>query len=543
MNAPLPLLGEQLLRRQLISQDQLRIALLEQQKKRRPLGWVLAELGFADEASVQDVVAEQLACQRFDPVQHRPSPQALALLAEEDARRQYLLPLAVDAATQTFLLAMAQPFDSHARALCDSICPGGMRSEVLLAGVGEIEQAISLHYPPRLDIDTLLDECGSKPMEQAHGEAPAVRLVAALLADAVRQGASDLHFSPERACLRIRYRIDGMLLTIRLLHLALWPMLAGRLKILAGMNIAENRLAQDGHFSQSLLGRVVDFRVSCQPTLHGENFVLRILDRQRGILPLAALQLPARQLTQLQQMLRRPSGLLLVTGPTGSGKTSTLYALLKELNHDGIHIMTLEDPVEYQLPLLRQVSLTDNTKASFADGVRALLRQDPDVILIGEIRDAETARMALRAALTGHLVFATLHAGSALSAFSRLHELGVERQQLQGNLIGIVAQRLFRTPCVCQCEHAVADGCALCHHSGYRGRRALLEILHITPALDLLLATAGLSELLTAARAHGFIPLAEEARAEVARGGTTPSEMARIVDLTDVIAGAHSHAP
>ena len=545
MNAPLPLLGEQLLRRRLISPDQLRIALLEQQQKQRPLGWLLAELGFADEAGVQDVVAEQLACQRFDPVQHRPSPQALALLAEEEARRQYLLPLAVDAATQTFLLAMAQPFDPHARALCDSICPGGMRCEVLLAGAGEIEQAISQHYPSRLDIDTLLDECGSKPtgMAQAHGEPPAVRLVAALLADAVRQGASDLHFSPERACLRIRYRIDGMLLTIRLLHLALWPMLAGRLKILAGMNIAENRLAQDGHFSQSLLGRVVDFRVSCQPTLHGENFVLRILDRQRGILPLTALQLPARQLTQLRQMLRRPSGLLLVTGPTGSGKTSTLYALLKELNHDGIHIMTLEDPVEYQLPLLRQVSLTDNAKASFADGVRALLRQDPDVILIGEIRDAETARMALRAALTGHLVFATLHAGSALSAFSRLHELGVERQQLQGNLIGIVAQRLFRTPCACQLEHA-ADGCALCHHSGYRGRRALLEILHVTPALDLLLtAAAGLPELLTAAREHGFVPLAEAARAEVARGGTTPSEMARIVDLTDVIAEAHSHAP
>ena len=244
----------------MISPDQLRIALLEQQQKRRPLGWLLAELGFADEAGVQDVVAEQLACQRFDPVQHRPSPQALALLAEEEARRQYLLPLAVDAATQTFLLAMAQPFDPHARALCDSICPGGMRCEVLLAGAGEIEQAISQHYPSRLDIDTLLDECGSKPTGRRRRTAnlPPCAWWRRCLQMPCARGL-DLHFSPELTCSRIRYRIDGML-TIRLLHLALWPMLAGRLKILAGMN-AENRLARRS-FQPESARPVVDFRVS-----------------------------------------------------------------------------------------------------------------------------------------------------------------------------------------------------------------------------------------------------------------------------------------
>lgn len=532
MNAPQLLLGEWLLQRQLISADQLRIALLEQQKKRQPLARLLADLGFADEALLQGALAEHLACARFSPVQHVPSQEALARVNEAVARRHHLLPLAVDEAAQHFLLAMAFPHDPHARAVGEAACPEGMRCVALLAGAGEIAEAIGRYYPAPLDIDALLDRCGSA-VHPGHppGEAPAVRLVAALLADAVRQGASDLHFAPERACLRIRYRIDGLLTTVRLLHLTLWPALAGRLKILAGMNIAENRLAQDGHFSQEIQGRQVDFRVACQPTLHGENFVLRILDRQRGILPLAALQLPPQQLAQLRQMLARPSGLILVTGPTGSGKTSTLYALIKEINHEGIHVMTLEDPVEYQLPLLRQVSLTDNAKASFSDGVRALLRQDPDVILVGEIRDGETARMALRAALTGHLVFATLHAGSAFSAFSRLHELGVDLRQLHGNLVGIIAQRLFRTPCACQAEKGLA-GCAVCRHTGYRGRRALLEILRITPALDQLLAgAAGFSELLAVARTQGFVPLAEAARAEIERGSTTYGEMARVVDL------------
>jgi general secretion pathway protein E/type IV pilus assembly protein PilB len=527
------LLGERLLQRQLISADQLRIALLEQQKKRQPLARLLADLGFADEVLLQDVLAEHLACARFKPAQHRPSQEALARVNETVARRHHLLPLAVDEAAQYFLLAMAFPHDPHARAASEAACPEGMRCVALLAGAGEIAEAIGRYYPASLDIDALLDHCGSAVAHSGHPpeEAPAVRLVAALLADAVRQGASDLHFAPERACLRIRYRIDGLLTTVRLLHLTLWPALAGRLKILAGMNIAENRLAQDGHFSQEIQGRQVDFRVACQPTLHGENFVLRILDRQRGILPLDALQLPPQQLAQLRQMLARPSGLILVSGPTGSGKTSTLYALIKEISHEGIHVMTLEDPVEYQLPLLRQVSLTDNAKASFADGVRALLRQDPDVILIGEIRDGETARMALRAALTGHLVFATLHAGSAFSAFSRLHELGVDLRQLHGNLVGIIAQRLFRTPCACQAEKGLA-GCALCRHTGYRGRRALLEILRITPALDQLLAgAAGFSELLAVARTQGFVPLAEAARAEIEQGGTTYGEMARVVDL------------
>ncbi|WP_415033247.1 GspE/PulE family protein [Azonexus sp.] len=530
------LLGERLLHQGMISSDQLRIALQEQQAETRPLGCLLAELGFADESCVQDVLAEQLAYARFAAATQIPSAQAMALIAEPLARRHHLLPLAVDPVTQTFSLAMAFPEDPQARSAGEAACPPGMRCTVFLAGTDEIAQAISRHYPPPGEIDALLDDCANPAAQAAYppAEAAPVRLVAAFLQDAVRQGASDVHFAPERACVRIRYRIDGILHTVRLVHLSLWPALAGRLKILAGMNIAENRLAQDGHFSQNILGRQIDFRAACQPTLHGENIVLRILERQRGVLSLEAMQLPAEQLAMLRQMLARPSGLLLVSGPTGSGKTSTLYAMIQAINHEGIHVMTLEDPVEYQLPLLRQVSLTDNAKANFADGVRAVLRQDPDVILIGEIRDAETARMALRAALTGHLVCATLHAGSAFSVFSRLHELGVDLRQLHGNLVGIIAQRLFRTHCACQTQpNATPKACSLCRHSGYRGRRALLEILPVTPALDALLAAdASPAQIFSAARAQGFVSLAEAAQAEIARGSTSLEEMARMLDLT-----------
>jgi type II secretory ATPase GspE/PulE/Tfp pilus assembly ATPase PilB-like protein len=327
-----------------------------------------------------------------------------------------------------------------------------------------------------------------------------------------------------------------------------------RLKVVSGMNLAESRAPQDGRITLTISGREIDFRASTQPVTHGENFVTRILDRQRGIFPLDGLGLQDHILTELKLMLARPEGLILVTGPTGSGKTTTLYSVLNHLNSEHINIMTLEDPVEYPLSMVRQTAVSDAAKITFASGVRAILRQDPDVILIGEIRDQETAEMAFRAAMTGHQVFSTLHTNSAVGVLARLLDLGVLRDIMAGNLIGIVAQRLVRVLCphcktaraaepleckLLGCEGAEipqiyhADGCAQCNHQGYKGRIALMEVLRITPELEQLIAQQGTAQdLLRAALAQNFRPLAEEAARRVLDGTTALAEVSRTVDLT-----------
>jgi type II secretory ATPase GspE/PulE/Tfp pilus assembly ATPase PilB-like protein len=380
-----------------------------------------------------------------------------------------------------------------------------------------------------------------------------VRLIDALLADAVHRGASDMHFEPEAHFVRIRYRIDGVLRQIRSLHKTYWPAMVVRLKVISGMNIAETRAPQDGRISLSIAGRPLDFRVATQPTLHGENLVLRVLDKQKGLLKLEELGLPDDSLGVLKRMMARPEGIILVTGPTGSGKTTTLYSLLSHLNHETVNIMTLEDPVEYPLPLLRQTSVSE--KIDFAGGIRAMLRQDPDLILIGEIRDRDTAEMALRAAMTGHQVYSTLHTHSAIGAIPRLLDMGILPDILAGNIIDIVAQRLLRRLCphckqpdtASAAERALlgrndaaalpiwrARGCARCDEHGYRGRLAVLEILKPDEALDELIARrATPRELRLQAESSGFRPLAGDAIRRVLEGATSLEEAQRVVDLTE----------
>ena len=545
------LLGQHLLEAGLIDEDQLRIALVEQQKNRQPLGILVHALGFADEPEVSDVLSRQLGLERFDPSRHDIAPEAIRLLPAETARRHRILPITINPGRRRWRLAMSSPRDHQALASLHAHTPAGMDTEILLAAPGEIEQAIDLHYGCALAIDGILDEFeGKGPLNSLSGDSPAVRLVDALLADAVRRQASDLHFEPEAASLRIRYRIDGLLETIRILHRSTWAPLASRIKVISGMNIAENRLPQDGHLGRRIGGRDIDFRVASQPGIHGESIVLRVLDRQKGIVPLESLGIGDAHQALLDRMLSRPEGLFLVTGPTGSGKTTTLYSLLNRLRNDSVNIMTLEDPVEYPLPLLRQTSLSDKVKMDFADGVRSMLRQDPDTMLIGEIRDGETATMTLRAALTGHQVFATLHAGSTIAALSRLAELGISPRMLHGNLTGIVAQRLVRRLCPnCRGERPAtpaesallgtttlpsAGACPACRQRGYRGRLVLMEILRIDKALDLLLADAASPpELFAQARKRGFTTLADNALEAVRRGDTTLEEVSRAVDLSD----------
>jgi general secretion pathway protein E/type IV pilus assembly protein PilB len=555
-------IGQTLLEEGAISADQLRIAIQEQEKSWLPLGKLLVSLGFISEVTLRETLSESFGTQSIDLTHCTIDPSCLQYVPDSFARRHHLLPIAFDEQKRRLILAMADssnlPLVDRVRALFDQ----PIELDIRIAGESDLERAIDRYYGHTLSIDGILEEIETGKTEAISSNLrhddyrqPVVRLIDALLTDAVKRGASDIHFEPEPRFLRIRYRIDGQLRQIRALHKTYWPAMTVRLKVLSGMNIAETRTPQDGRISLNVSGHAIDFRAASQPTLHGENFVLRILDRQKGIVPLDALGLSAKHLQQLHKMIARPEGILLVTGPTGSGKTTTLYSILNHLNDERIHIMTLEDPVEYPLPMARQTSIAESAKLDFANGIRSMMRQDPDIILVGEIRDTETADMAFRAALTGHQVFSTLHSNSALGAIPRLLDIGIQPDIMAGNIIGIIAQRLVRELCAyCKLPYLAspeekhllglqadaspteiyrASGCPECAYQGYRGRLALMEVLRLTTGLDeLIAARAPLHEIKKLAVQQGLITLAEDGFRQVLEGRTSIEELGRVIDLS-----------
>ena len=376
---------------------------------------------------------------------------ARQVIPQEFARRHRVLPIAFDLQEQILTVAITEVFNVVALDQLRATLGQQIKIKTVLAGEAQLEDHIDQFYGHELSVDGILREIETGEIDyqslQAGGDEyqqPIVRLVGALLVDAVSARASDIHFEPEFAFLRIRYRIDGVLEQVRSLHKNYWPGIAVRVKVISGMNIAETRAPQDGRISLNLNGRPVDFRVATQPTIHGENIVLRILDREKSIISLDQMGLPKHIMSTLSLMLARPEGILVITGPTGSGKTTTLYSLLSQLNVESVNIMTLEDPVEYPVAMMRQTSVNEAAKMDFVNGIRSMMRQDPDIILVGEVRDQETAEMAFRAAMTGHQVFTTLHTNSALGAFPRLLDIGILPDIIAGNVIGVIAQRLVR---------------------------------------------------------------------------------------------------
>ena len=555
-------IGQILISQGILTEDQLRIALLEQMKSKLPVGKLLVNLGFVSEATLRDALSEKLGLQSVDLSQIIIDSQAMKLVPRDFALRHHIFPIALDREHGMLIVALSDTNNIVALDQLRARLRGELELEPRLAGDTEISRAIEQYYGHELSIDGILHEIETGEIDYQSlagaGEQysqPVVRLIAALLADAVEKNASDIHFEPEQNFLRIRYRIDGVLRQIRSLHKTYWPAMAVRIKVLAKMNIAETRAPQDGRISLSLTGRQVDFRVAAQATSHGENVVLRILDRQKGIVPLDGLGLESSQLDLLKRMISRPEGIILVTGPTGSGKTTTLYSILNHINSDTVNIMTMEDPVEYPMTLIRQTSVNEAAKMDFANGIRSLMRQDPDVILVGEIRDEETAEMAFRAAMTGHQVYSTLHTNSAVGAFPRLLDTGVTPEVMAGNMIGIIAQRLIRRLCKhcrqpytatsaeCRLLGVKADrpptvyravGCDHCDYQGYRGRLAIMEILKLDVDMDELIARrATARELQLAAIAKGFRTLADDGSRRVLEGTTTLDELMRVVDLTD----------
>ncbi len=556
-----PRLGELMVQQGLISQDQLRIALTEQEHSELPLGRQLVLLGFVTETMVRDVVADTIGYESVDLSNIVADEEALQLVPEDFSRRYQLLPIAYEEAAKILVVAMADMFNVVVLDQLRAMLGGRIQIKPLLATEAQLEEYIDHFYGYELSVDGILREIETGEIDYGSLSAgrdeythPVVRLVGALLMDAVKRGASDIHFEPEYAFLRIRYRIDGVLQQVRSLHKSYWGGVAVRLKVLSGLDIAETRSPQDGRLGMHLCGRPIDFRVSSHPTINGENIVLRVLDREKSIIPMERMGLRTETLDELKLMMTRPEGIVIVTGPTGSGKTTTLYSLLSFRNTEAVNIMTLEDPVEYPVSLMRQTSVAEVNKVDFANGIRSIMRQDPDIILVGEVRDEDTATMAFRAAMTGHQVFTTLHTNSALGVFPRLSDIGVLPDIMAGNIIGVVAQRLVRVLCPhCKEPHVLDElerkmlrlkptdepkifkpqGCKRCNQNGYRGRMAIIELLRIDSDMDSLISRrAHLDELQRMAIDKGFVTLAEDGVRRVLEGHTSLAEVMRVIDLT-----------
>lgn len=567
-------LGERLLHHKKISRDQIKIALHEQRRSKERLGEILVKLGFLTDETLATALAEHTGHEWIDLKTCAVDPRTISRVPRAVIGRCRVIPLSFDG--NILRLAVADPLDISSMDEVRRYFPRPTEIVQLIASETDITETIDRYARAPADFDALLQELegiGTQQQKPSDGwEHPIVRLVNTILTEAVREGASDVHLEPESSFVRLRVRIDGVLKQKHALHTAHWPQLSHRLKIMAGMNIADTRSMQDGRFHMQIGGAEIDFRMAIMPTVQGENIVIRILDHRRALLPLERLGYEDAALKEIQKILERPEGIVLVTGPTGSGKTTTLYAMLKRLSKIDVNIMTLEEPVEYQFEMIRQTSIQENQGLGFAEGVRGILRQAPDIIFIGEIRDDDTARMALRASMTGHQVFSTLHCNDCFGALPRLNDLGLTSRMMSENIVGIVAQRLVRKLCPhCRCLRpadeaertlldpfrcvsvekivpgfaeaqtgfdapvtvAEAKGCVLCDHAGYKGRSAVVEVLRISSEMDdLIAADAPRAVLRKQAAKEGFRSMAADGVAKVLRHETSLDELRRNVDLT-----------
>jgi type II secretory ATPase GspE/PulE/Tfp pilus assembly ATPase PilB-like protein len=558
MMKPKHRLGEQLVERGLISSDQVAIAIIEQKKTGKLIGQALIDLGFLSEQIIRDVLGEALGRDSIDLTGMSPDSGAIALIPKQLAIRHNVFPVTFTPSDNVLILAMTDIYDVMVLDRISANVPATVNLVPVLAGESDISHAIDRFYGYEISVDGILSELATGVVDYdsfADSEEysqPIVRLVDALLEDAVKREASDIHFEPESSFLRVRYRIDGVMFQIRSLHKDYWSSISVRLKVMASLNIAENRVPQDGRISMRVGGRTIDFRVAVMPTINGENIVLRVLDRSKGLMPLENFNLHTDTFTKLKLLMSRPAGIILVTGPTGSGKTTTLYSMLNFVNSIEVNIMTLEDPVEYPINLIRQTSVNEASKIDFASGIRAILRQDPDIILVGEVRDSATAEMAFRAAMTGHQVYTTLHTNSAIGAIPRLVDIGVRPDILAGNIIGIIGQRLIRVLCqYCKVARPAEEyeqiilgttepltlydpaGCSRCTNIGFKGRTLVMEVLTVTDQLDELISTkVSMLEFRKQAKVGGFKTMSEEGLRLVIDGRTTVEELSRVVDLT-----------
>jgi general secretion pathway protein E len=538
-------LGRMLLERRLIERDDLERALELQRERGDKLGKILIDMGSIAARDLLTVLSEQLSVPIA--VLDGPPPVAPEIegLSPRFMRQARFIPAALNDAVLT--IAMADPLDLETLSAVRGYC--GLKVVPALAGEQEIIDALDRYYgeTAKTQVETGPDSEDSENLEHLRdmaSEAPVIRLVNAMIAQAVEKRASDIHIEPFEKEFRIRYRVDGVLFNQETPPREMKAAIVSRLKLMAKLNIAERRLPQDGRIKIKILGREVDLRVSTLPTLYGESVVMRLLDRSAGdFYDLRRLGFDDRMLSRMEHYTSLPHGIFLVTGPTGSGKSTTLYSALKRINLPDKKIITIEDPVEYQMDGINQIHVNPVIGLTFAAGLRHIVRQDPDVIMVGEIRDRETADVAIRAALTGHFVFSTLHTNDAPSAITRLTDMGVENYLITSSVVSVLAQRLVRVICK-HCKDSAGTritphgetidtfqgkGCDACHGTGYTSRVGIFELMELNEEIrKLIMANADASVLTEAARRNGMRNLREDGWLKVANGTTTADEVMRV---------------
>jgi len=556
------MLGDILVENGLISEEQLTQALADQKNSKEKLGRILVRRGYITDDQLMEVLEFSLGIPRVQINRMEINPETVKLLPTNMLSKHHVLPLSVNQGRMT--LIMADPLNFQA--IDDIRILTGMDVVPVMASERELESAIQQFTALQVDskMEKLLGELSQynygvtveteTPGMELADDAPVIRMVNSLLKQAVQGGASDIHIEPLEHDVRVRFRIDGELWEVLSLPKKSFPATVSRIKIMANLDISEKRIPQDGRTRLIIDGREIDFRISTLPSIHGEKIVLRILDRTNAILSLEKLGFSPTNEQRIKSLIRRPHGMVIVTGPTGSGKTTTLYSVLTELNEPSRNIITLEDPVEYSLIGITQVQINNKAGLTFPAGLRSILRQDPDIIMVGEMRDGETAGLGVRAALTGHLFFSTLHTNSAAGTVARMVNMGIENYLLSSSLAGVVSQRLIRRLCKNCCQPYELDedtavqlnmtdyvgkqfyapvGCNMCRQSGYSGRLALHEVLVVGPEMRKAITNKSQSEdeLEEIAVSEGMITMSRDGIHKAFEGLTSLQEVMKGVLL------------
>lgn len=551
-------LGELLVEKGIITREQLKEALALQKSTGKKLGEVLISQNLISEAQMAEVLQEQLGIPFVDLNKVTLEPKLAEYIPFMLAKRHTLIPIKEE--NGKLYIAMEDPLNFAA---VDDVKRVSKMDVVPLISFGEaIKNAINRLYGMEYAEKAVQDytreaKLGQLPQDVQNGSfdedvsnAPVVRLVNSIIQQAVNMGASDIHIEPTENESRVRFRIDGMLQKIFNIPVYMHSALITRIKIMGNMDIAEKRLPQDGRVGMNISGKDIDLRISTIPTIYGEKAVIRILDQSNFLLSKEKLGFTEENLEKFNELLKNTHGIILVTGPTGSGKSTTLYAMLNELNRESVNIITIEDPVEYRMEGINQIQVNPKAGLTFAAGLRAIVRQDPDIIMVGEIRDSETAEIAIRSAITGHLVLSTLHTNDAVSAISRLIDMGIEPYLISASLVGVISQRLLRKVCSnCRVPYEIephhlavpgfeelagvtlyrGKGCSACNYTGYKGRVPVHEILVVSRQHRQLIAQkAPIDEIKDLSIKMGMSTLKEECIKLVRRGVTTIDEVIRV---------------
>ncbi|MGE8034360.1 GspE/PulE family protein [Lysinibacillus sp. NPDC093692] len=545
-------LGDLLVESGVITNVQLEFALTNKTKDEK-LGDFLIKENILTEQQLIEVLEFQLGIPHIHLNQYSISPDLLQLVPAELAKRTNIIPIRRE--KNKLFIAMADPMDYFA--IEEVRMATGCQIETSIAAKDDLYRTLTKYYDLQESMEAALLDIGATVAETQEEiereDSPIVRLVNQIIANGVAQRASDIHFDPQETDLRVRYRVDGVLRTERSLPKHMQNIILARIKIMGNLNITENRIPQDGRIKTNVNFKPVDIRLSTLPTVYGEKVVMRILDLSSVANSIDKLGFTEQNEVLFRNMIDNPNGILLITGPTGSGKSSTLYAALSNLNEEDVNIITVEDPVEYQLDGINQIQVKEEVGLTFAAGLRSILRQDPDIVMIGEIRDFETAQIAVRASLTGHLVLSTLHTNSAVESISRLQDMGIEPFLLSSSLVGIMAQRLVRRICRdCGEDYAFTKheleimhkngiegvthgrrgrGCPSCNQTGYRGRMAIHEILPIDRNIkEMILSRSSDSAMRDYMKQEGYYTLLVDGLLKVVEGQTTTSEVLRVAN-------------